>query len=132
MKKVKILIVEDEILVAETIKRSLQRRGYEVTGIAVTGEEAIDLAERDTPDIAIMDITLKGAMNGIATAGHIHGRYGISIIFLTAHTNANIYERAKITKPFIYITKPFEERQLITVIESMLTEDGTETPPAEE
>jgi len=115
-----VLIVEDEILVAENIKSILKKNGYDVVSVAVSGEEAIASAERLKPDIVLMDIILKGDMDGIEAADTIREKHGLPVVFLTAHSDSKSLERAKVTEPFGYITKPFEERQLTITIEMAL------------
>lgn len=119
-----ILVVEDEILVAENIKSRLIKNGYIVSSVVVSGEEAIEQAEKHKPDLVLMDIVIKGKMDGIETAELIRERFSIPVIFLTAHADQKSLERAKITDPFGYITKPFEERQLSITIEMALYKDN--------
>lgn len=114
--KNRILIVEDEALVAENLKERLQGFGYEVSGIADTGEKAIALANEHSPDLVLMDINLAGAMDGITAGGEIRARWGIPIIYVTAFDTQAIIDRAKKTNPSGYILKPFNERQIQTAI----------------
>jgi PAS domain S-box-containing protein len=116
----RILIVEDEALVAEDLKEMLQEFGYEVPGIADTGEKAIVLADGLHPDLILMDIHLAGAMDGITAGGQIRSRWGIPIIYVTAFATQAIIDRAKKTNPSGYILKPFNERQIQTAIEIAL------------
>jgi PAS domain S-box-containing protein len=118
--KIRILIVEDEALVAEDLKEMLEGFGYEVPGIADTGEMAIALAGEHNPDIILMDISLAGATDGITAGGEIRSRWGIPIIYVTAFATHVIIERAKKTRPSGYILKPFNERQIQTAIEIAL------------
>ncbi|MFW6131835.1 MAG: ATP-binding protein [Candidatus Aminicenantaceae bacterium] len=120
MAKTKILIVEDENIVANDIKNSLINLGYEVVGISNSGRDSIKKAEKVLPDLVLMDIVLKGNMDGIATAKQIQKKLKIPIIYLTAYSDKNTFSRAKITKPFGYILKPFEERELHITIEMAL------------
>lgn len=117
MAKEQVLIVEDEIVVAEDIKSSLINFGYEVTAIADTGEEAIRLAAKTRPSVVLMDIMLEGDMDGVEAAGQIRSNFDIPVIFLSAHSDTNTLQRAKITGPFAYITKPYKKRELFTAIE---------------
>jgi PAS domain S-box-containing protein len=117
---VRILIVEDEALVAEDLKEMLQGFGYEVPGIADTGEKAISLAEEYHPDLILMDINLAGKMDGITSGGEIRSRWGIPIIYVTAFATQAMIDRAKKTSPAGYILKPFNERQIQTAIEIAL------------
>ena len=118
--KIRILIVEDEGLVAEDLKETLNGIGYEVPGIADTGEGAIALAAEHQPDLILMDINLSGDMDGITAGGEIRSRWGIPIIYLTAFATQAIIDRAKKTVPSGYILKPFNERQIQTAIEIAL------------
>jgi PAS domain S-box-containing protein len=117
---IKILIVEDESLVAEDLKEMLLGFGYEVPGIADTGETAIALADEHRPNLVLMDINLASAMDGITTGGEIRSRWGIPIIYVTAFATPAIIDRAKKTNPSGYIIKPFNERQIQTAIEIAL------------
>ena len=108
----KILVVEDERIVAEDIKISLKKLGYEVCGIAVSGMEAIRKAEEFRPDLVMMDIILEGEMDGIEAAEIIRSRFDIPVIYLTAYADDKTLERAKMTEPFGYILKPFEDREV--------------------
>ena len=116
----KILVVEDEIIVAEDMKRSLKNMGYSVPSIASSGEEAIKKAKEHNPNLILMDIMLDGEMDGITAADKIRATSNIPIIFQTAYSDEKILERAKITEPFGYIIKPFKERELRINIEIAL------------
>lgn len=116
MASAKILVVEDEGIVVLHVKKTLERLGYEVTGIATTGEDAIVRAMEDRPDLVLMDIMLRGAVDGIDAAEKIRALFGIPIIYLTAHADEMTLERAKVTEPFGYIVKPFKERDLFISI----------------
>lgn len=105
------------MIVAKDIKRTLINTGYQITSIASSGKEAIRKAKTDNPDLILMDIVLPGKMNGIETAEQIHGSSNIPIVYLTAHADDATLKRARITKPYGYITKPFSDRQLHSVIE---------------
>jgi len=120
MTKKQILIVEDESIVAEHIRRSLQNMGYSVPSVASSGMKAIKEVEDKNPDLVLMDIVLDGEMDGIETANILRSRFNIPVIFLTAYSDENILERAKITEPFGYVIKPFNERDLHINIEIAL------------
>ncbi|MCZ7402758.1 MAG: response regulator [Candidatus Methanoperedens sp.] len=115
-----ILVVEDEIIVADYIRKSLQNMGYSVPSIVSSGENAIKEIEKNNPDLVLMDIVLEGKMDGIEAAEIIRSRFNIPVVYLTANSEENILERAKITEPFGYIIKPFNERDLRTNIEIAL------------
>jgi PAS domain S-box-containing protein len=120
MEEINIIVVEDEIIVAEDIKRSLQNMGYTVSAIVSSGEDAIIKAGELMPDMILMDIVLRGEMNGIEAAGRIRSDLKIPVIYLTAYTDEKILEQAKLTEPFGYIIKPFEDKELHSVIEMAL------------
>lgn len=122
----KILIVEDETIVSENIKNILTKLGYSVSAIATTGEEAIRHASRLKPNLVLMDIKLKGDIDGIEAAEQIRIQCDIPVVYLTAFVDDNILRRAKITEPFGYIIKPFEIRDLHTNIEIALHKYRTE------
>jgi PAS domain S-box-containing protein len=117
MAKKRILVVEDETITAEDIKESLQDIGYIVLAVVSSGEEAIIKVEEDNPDLVLMDIMLSGKIDGIETAKQILLRFNIPVVYLTAYSDKMILERAKITEPFGYILKPFNDRELHTNIE---------------
>ena len=114
---IRILVVEDELIVAMELKNRLGDLGYSVCGSTASGEEAIKLAAEQHPDIILMDINIKGAYDGIQAAEIIKNDFDIPIIFITAFADPQTLERAKITEPYGYIIKPFEERELHTSIE---------------
>lgn len=115
--KTKILIVEDESIVASDIEGSLRSIGYEVIGKAASGKEAIILIEAHRPHLVLMDIVIMGEVDGIDTATFIRSNYHIPVVFLTAFADENTVGRAKAAEPFGYVIKPFEERELHTCIE---------------
>jgi CheY-like chemotaxis protein len=116
----RILVVEDEAIVAADIQDRLESLGYTVAGWATTGAEALDLARTSNPDLILMDIMLKGPMNGIQAAHLVRIELSLPVIFLTANSDEAVLEQAKISEPFAYLLKPFEERQLRTNIEMAL------------
>jgi PAS domain S-box-containing protein len=126
MKTINILIVEDEKIVALDIKRRLLNLDYSVCAIASTGEEAIEDAKNSMPDLVLMDIMLKGDMDGIEAAEIIKKRYNIPIVFLTASSDEKTIQRAKTTEPYGYILKPFELRDLRSTIEIALYKSESE------
>ena len=120
MKPHSILIVEDEAVSALDIKTVLSDMGYRVTGIASTGEDAIRAVDADVPDLILMDIHLAGELTGIEAAEKILATRAIPIIYLTAHSEPDLVGKAKVTRPYGYIIKPFTERALQTGIEIAL------------
>lgn len=126
MRNANILIVEDESIVAKDIQSRLRKFGYYVPAIASTGEEAINKVAETHPDLVLMDIRIKGDMDGVEAAKEIHERFNVPIIYLTAYADANTLARAKVTQPFGYILKPFKERELQTTIEITLSRYQTE------
>lgn len=125
--KEKILVVEDERIIACDIKHCLENSGYIVPAIIAHGEKAISQIEEFQPDLVLMDMMLKGEMNGIETAEIIINTFNIPVVFLTAHSDESTIKKAKATQPFGYVLKPFEETQLITTIEIALNKHQTET-----
>lgn len=124
--KEKVLVVEDETIIAFDIKTCLEKSGYTVLGIAAYGEQAIKYVEQLQPDIVLMDVMLKGEMNGIEAAEKIVTNFHIPVVYLTAYSDESTIKKAKITQPFGYIIKPFEETQLTTTIEIALNKHQTE------
>jgi len=123
---VKILVVEDESIVARDIADMLKEQGYDVPAIALSGEQALQKTGQIQPDLVLMDIVLKGDVDGIEAAEQIRRRFDIPVIYLTAYTDEQTVKRAKITEPFGYITKPFDKRELCTNIEMALYKHKTE------
>lgn len=116
----RILIVEDESIVAKDIQAGLQGLGYTVVGMVATGEEALEQAATLRPDLVLMDIKLKGEMDGIETAHRLRASYPVPVVYLTAFTDDNTLHRAKASEAFGYLLKPFEDRELRTTIEMAL------------
>ncbi len=116
----KILIVEDENIVAIDLQKRLVNLGYEIVGIVSTGEEAVKKAIATLPDLVLMDVRLKGEMDGIEAASMLRFQYGIAVVYLSAYADNDTLKRASKTEPFGYVLKPFEERELHTTIEMAL------------
>lgn len=116
----RLLVVEDEVLVARDIQARLQRMGYEVVGTVARGEDAVSTALAESPDLILMDINLKGEMDGIEAATQINEVRSVPVIYCTAYSNDEVLERAKITSPFGYVLKPFDNRELEINIEIAL------------
>lgn len=119
-RKAKILVVEDEKIIAKDIESTLKRIGHETAGSVAKGEEALTAAEKLHPDLILMDITLKGRMDGIEAAGIIHKNYNIPVVYITAHQDEATIEKTKDTNPYGYITKPLDDRDLSTAINSAM------------
>jgi diguanylate cyclase (GGDEF)-like protein/PAS domain S-box-containing protein len=120
MRDEKILIVEDERIIALDLQRRLERFGYPEPFLAATGDEALQQVDKHRPDIILMDIMLSGGMDGVDTATIVKERYGIPVIFLTAYSDEKTLSRAKEAEPFGYILKPFKEKELYTTIDIAL------------
>jgi two-component system, cell cycle sensor histidine kinase and response regulator CckA len=117
MNKKRLVIVEDERIIAEDIRSTLQNFGYEVIQIFARGEDAVEQVPKIEPDLILMDVMLEGELDGIQTATIIKEIYDVPIIYLTAYANDNTLNKAKITEPYGYIIKPFEDRELHATIE---------------
>jgi CheY-like chemotaxis protein len=114
------MIVEDERITAEDVHDILTHLGYTVTAVVSSGEEAIHQAERTRPDLVMMDIRIKGEMDGIDAAREIRERFGIPAVYLTAHADRETLDRAKLAEPLGYLIKPFQEGELLASIEMAL------------
>jgi len=118
--KAAIVIVEDEFIVALDVQRHLERCGYTVKGIFPSGEELLARIEELRPDLVLMDIHLQGKLDGVETSAQLNDHWAVPVILLTAYADEATLSRAKITQPFGYLLKPFEERELCTSIEIAL------------
>jgi len=127
MIKKSILIVEDDRIVAEGLKINLIKLGYEVVGIVSSGEDALNNIELENPDLVLMDIMLAGEKNGIETAENLRSRCNVPVIYLTAYADEDMLSRAKMTEPFGYIIKPYENMELKSTIEIALYKHEMET-----
>jgi PAS domain S-box-containing protein len=122
----RIMVVEDESITAMGLEKRLTKQGYNVVAVVASGEEAVRSAEETSPDLVLMDIMLEGEMDGVEAAGRIASRLDIPIIYLTAYADENTLLRAKITEPFAYLLKPFQERELLITIEMALYKHAME------
>jgi len=122
--KPKILIVEKERIIAIDIKNSLHRMGCEVMEILSSGEEVIRKVKEEKPDLILMEITLEGALDGIETAEIISSKYDIPVIYLTAYSDRETLQRAKITEPYGYLIRPFDSREIEIAIEMAFIKRG--------
>ena len=112
-----ILIVEDEKIIAEDIRKTLTKFKYNVSDIVASGEKAIKIVKKNKPDLILMDIMIEGKINGLEAAKQIHQEFGIPIVFLTAYSNDKFLMQASEASPFGYLIKPFEDRELRSTIE---------------
>jgi DNA-binding NarL/FixJ family response regulator len=122
MATARILIVEDEGLVAEDIRETLVRQGYQIAGVVISGEQAVRLAAEIRPDLVLMDIRLQGKIQGIQAARLIRGDLNIPIVYVTAHGDEATVRDANTTQPSGFVLKPFEEEKLRSAIERALRE----------
>lgn len=135
METIRVLIVEDKLLIAEDIASRLTKHGMEVVSMCTTGEEALDVVKETTPDLILMDIQLAGAMDGISTAQMILSDQSIPIIYLSDFVDAATLDRAKKTNPANYLSKPFNEQDLIRSIDIAFTntrQQGSKNKPLKE
>jgi signal transduction histidine kinase len=127
MSTARVLIVEDESIIALDIQTSLLSAGYQVVSIAATPEEALHDAAYFKPDLVLMDIRLRGEMDGVETAAQMRQKWQLPVVFLTAYADEKTLSHAKKSQPFGYILKPFEDRELVTTIEIALSRHQAET-----
>ncbi|MCG5056609.1 MAG: response regulator [Limnoraphis sp. WC205] len=120
MSEVKILIVEDELLIAKGLARKLQNLGYTVVDIVSSGEKALEKVAETQPDLVLMDIVIKGEMDGIETAELLHERFNIPVIYVTAYADDSTLDRAEQTGSYGYLLKPYKERELHATIKLAL------------
>lgn len=118
--KTEILVVENEVLIAADLELRLKTLGYSVSGPVTSARRAIELVEQDRPDLVLMDILLEGDLDGIEAAEIIRGRWDIPVVFITAYGDTELLRRSKLTHPFGYILKPFQDRDLRITIEMAL------------
>ncbi|MGB3221704.1 MAG: response regulator [Desulforhopalus sp.] len=121
-----ILIVEDEFIVAENLRRKLEQHGYNVVGVVATGKAALKMSIEHRPHLILMDIQLQGSLDGIQTTETIQSRYDVPVVYLTAHSDQATLTRAKLSGPLGYILKPYEDRELLTQIELALYRHQTD------
>ncbi|MDP2855147.1 MAG: response regulator [Smithellaceae bacterium] len=124
MDKTKIMVVEDEAIIANDIARQLKDMGYDVAAIAYSGESAVEKATELHPDLVLMDIVLAGKMDGISAAEKIMAHSGTPVVYLTSYADDKTFGRAKLTGPSGYVLKPVEKKQLHVAIELALHKQG--------
>jgi signal transduction histidine kinase/CheY-like chemotaxis protein len=125
-KPARILVVEDKRTAALLIEKTLISQGYMVTDVVISGEEAVQKAQEDDPDLILMDIELPGSMDGIEAASKITSQLNIPVVYLTAYSNDETLQRVKMTNPFGFIVKPFKARDLHSTIELALAKHDSE------
>jgi PAS domain S-box-containing protein len=116
MNRTRVLIVEDEIIIAKNMKRRLEMLGCDVVGLVTSGEEAVEVAVETRPDVVLMDILLSGEMDGVEAAAQIRARCDVPIIYLSAYRDETILQRVAVSEPFGYISKPCRDQELQTSI----------------
>ena len=126
MPSAKILIVEDEGIVASDLRGRLERIGYHVLDVISSGPAAVEYAVDRRPDLVLMDITLRGGMDGVEAVEEMRRRIDVTVVYITAHSDEATLQRAKITDPFGYVLKPFDERELLKTIEMALYKNATD------
>lgn len=117
----RILVVEDERIIAADLKMRLRDLGYDVSAIVPSGEEAIQQAETQHPDLILMDLGLKGRLDGVQTAQLIHERYDIPVVYVTAHADPSTIQRTQEAQAQGYLLKPYTTGELKTAVESVLS-----------
>ena len=125
MATARILIVEDERIIAADLRRHVTRLGYEVVGLVGSGASAIEQAQTLHPDLVLMDVGLPGDMNGLEAAGHIWEALQIPVVYVTAYVDDQTMEQARTPAPLLVIRKPFDARHLQTTLAQVLA-----PPPA--
>jgi two-component system, LytTR family, response regulator LytT len=123
-KPVQVLLIEDELIIADYMQECLTKLGYEVTSVCINYDEAIAALAKDKPDIAVVDIALKGTKTGIDVGNYIKQHYSIPFIFATSHSDKYTIDKAKQALPYAYLIKPFSEEDLYAVIETALMHYG--------
>lgn len=124
MANAKILVVEDEGIVSIDIRNMLKNLGYTIAGVAFLGEEAVQKADSTQPDLVLMDIGLKGDIDGIEAAKTIRDRFHIPVVFLTGFADENTLTKAKEADPSGFITKPIKEEELTATIKQALSSNS--------
>ncbi len=129
--KARLVIVEDEGIIAWDLRSRLESFGYEVAAVADSGEQALIVAAESGPDLVLMDIKLKGGLDGIEVAERLRATQGIPVIYLTAHSDGDLLRRAKVTEPLGYLLKPYPDRELKIAVEIALFKARVEHERAE-
>lgn len=133
MNKIKVLIVEDELIIATDLKDILEGAGYEVIDLCKSYEAAVKSLEANVPDILLLDIQIRGEKDGVDLANHIHQHYQIPFIYISSHTDRTTLDRAKESLPYGFLVKPFEDEDVLVAIEIALVnfarEQSANQPP---
>ncbi len=132
MSKTKVLILEDEIIVSVALRGELQDLGYSVCSLATSGENAIKISAHEHPDVALMDIKLRGEMDGFEAAREIHKRFGIPIIYMTGYPVSFLKGKAEIRESYEYLAKPVESLDMKKKIDSTLKKHNEDLGKKEE
>ncbi len=132
MSKIKLVIVEDEAIIAEDLSDILQTNGYEVCGIARTFTKAIDLLDRHQPDIILLDIQIKGEKDGVDLAHKIKDAYHLPYVFISSHSDSSTVKRASSVNPYGYLVKPFDDDDVLVAIEIALSNFAKENALSED
>ncbi|MGB2690515.1 MAG: response regulator [Desulfobacterales bacterium] len=122
----KMMVVEDEVVIAMRLQQRLTSMGFDITGVAYSGEDAVEQARRLRPDLILMDIMIPDKLDGIAAAKIVKAELGIPVVFLTAFSEDKIIERAREAEPYGYILKPFQDRELKAAVEIALYKNKME------
>lgn len=130
-RKHRVLLVEDEAVVAADLEFRLESFGYEVAGIADSGEEALRLAAATQPDLVVMDIKIRGEADGIQVAEQFRRSQGPAVVFLTAHSTDEVLQRAKLIEPLAYLLKPYQPGELRVALQVALYRQRMEQERAE-
>jgi CheY-like chemotaxis protein len=123
----RILVVEDEFIVAFEIQQTLEDRGFAVCDVVASGEEAVAAAERERPDCVLMDINIRGAMGGVEAARRISAQFGVPVAFLTGFPSGQVKEQARDLIPIAYFTKPLNLDEICAVLERTLGPGGVDS-----
>ena len=121
LKIIKVMVVEDEYIIALDLKDRLTRLGYNVPTIATSGREAVKLAKKDKPDLILMDIMLRGEIDGVQAAKSIREKFDIPVLFVSSFSDINSVKRAQKVSPYGYLVKPFTETELKGCVEEAFT-----------
>lgn len=118
----KVLVIEDNTIIALDIERRVKMSGYDVAGKAESGASALDIAEKTRPDLALVDIRIKGPMDGIDVAKQLRDRFGIPFVFITAYSDRGVQDRAMAIRPDGYLLKPIKQSDLVETLKRILGE----------